>query len=103
MEGERKAGAAKVFCVVSVIAGLVAIALCLAHLASRSDIGTDLGIDNPTAKALFRLAALPVIGIGLAAALAAVATSPNMKSRLGAPLPGLIVNGFALLWWIWPR
>lgn len=103
MEGDPKATAAKIFCVVSVIAGLVALTLLMGHLASGSDIGSDLGIDHPTAKALFRLGALPVIGIGLAAALAALATSWNVKSRIGAPLPGLILNGFALMWWIWPR
>lgn len=99
-EPKRAKGAPRVFCVVSVIFGIAALALRLAYEVSRADLGTDLGISDPTTQTLLRWAALPAAGLGIAAALAAVGASSDWKTRLGAPLPGLIVNVVAIAWWL---
>ena len=99
MPSESKARTARTFCVLSVVIGILALAANLAHEISRADLGSDLGLSDPGTQAILRWVGLPIAVVGLIAAMSAVAFSPNWKLKFGSPLPGLIVNGAALLWW----
>jgi hypothetical protein len=99
MPSESKARTAQLFCVVSVIIGVLALAAHLAFEVSRADLGSDLGLADDRTQALLHFAGLPMAVVGIIAALCAMAFSPNWKLKFGSPLPGLIVNGAAILWW----
>ena len=97
---DRKGTAARVFCVASVILGVLAIAVRLAYEVSHADLGTDLGLSDRGIQVFLYWAVLPLVILGLAATVTAMAASPTWRLRLGAPLPGLIANGAALSWWL---
>lgn len=99
MPSESKARTARTFCVLSVIIGILALAANLAYQISLADLGTDLGLGDRGTQALLHLAGLPIAVVGIIAALCAMAFSPTWKLRFGAPLPGLIANVAALVWW----
>jgi len=96
---DPKGRPARVFCVVSVVLGVVALAVRLAYEVSRADLGTDLGLADRGTQVILHWGALPIAVLGLAATVTAMAVSPTWRLRFGAPLPGLIVNGVALAWW----
>jgi hypothetical protein len=97
--GDSKARTAQLFCVLSVVIGVLALGAHLAYEASRADLGYDLGLDDRGTQALIHFAGLPIAVVGIIATVGAMAFSPTWKLRFGAPLPGLIINGVALLWW----
>jgi hypothetical protein len=96
---ESKARTARIFCVLSLIIGVLALAANLAYEISRADLGADLGLNDQGTQAILHVAGLPIAVVGLIAALTALAVSPTWKLKFGSPLPGLIVNGAALFWW----
>jgi hypothetical protein len=98
---ESKARASRIFCVVSVIVGLLAVAAHLAFEVSQADLGSDLGLDAPGTRLFLHWASLPVAVLGVCASITAFAVAPSWKLRLGSPLPGFILNGAAIAWWCW--
>ena len=97
---ESKARGSRVFCVLSVVVGVVALAARLGYEVSRADLGSDLGLDAPGTTMLFHWASLPIAIVGLFTALTAMFLAPSWRLRFGAPLPGFLINGVALAWWI---
>ncbi len=83
--------------------GLLALAAGLAFEVSRADLGADLGISAPWHQALFRISTLVDALIGLSIAFTASLVAPTWRLRLGAPLPGVLVNGMAILWFALSR
>lgn len=98
---ESKARASRIFCVLSVIVGVLAVAARLAFEVSQADLGSDLGIAAPGTRDFLHWASLPVAVLGLCSAITAFAVAPSWKLRFGAPLPGFILNGAAVAWWCW--
>lgn len=95
---ESRAWTSRLFGILSLALGILALAARLGYEVACADLGSDLGIDAPWARALFRLGALLAALAGLASALAAFLAASSWKKRLGLPLPGFLVNGMALLW-----
>lgn len=84
--------------VISLVLGLLALAARLALEVSHADLGSDLGIEGKGFKLLFHFGSLLLAGIGLSTALAALFTASSWRARIGLPLPGILLNGMALLW-----
>jgi hypothetical protein len=96
---ESQARASRAFSVASLVLGLLALAARVAHEVAQADLGSDLGIDGPWVRLLFHWGSAVVAGLGLCSAIAALTFAPSWRLRFGSPLPGMIVNGVAILWW----
>ena len=90
--------ASRAFGVASLVLGLVALLGRLGFEAARADLGADLGIDVPWIRALLHLGSFAASLLGLSCACAATATASSWRLRVGLPLPGVLVNGMAILW-----
>ncbi len=96
---ESRARAARAFSIASLVLGILALAGRLGFDVARADLGGDLGIDAPWIRFLFNWGSAVVAGLGLCSAITSFTVAPTWRLRFGAPLPGLIVNGVAILWW----
>ena len=88
----------RTFGVVSLVLGLLALLGRLAFEASHADLGADLDMDAPWTRVLLHLGSFLASLAGVSSAIAAAATASSWRQRIGLPLPGMLVNGMAILW-----
>jgi len=84
--------------VIALVLGLLALLGRLAFEAARADLGQELGMDKPWIRVLLHGGSFLLAVVGFSGALAALLTAPSWRQRIGFSLPGVLVNGMALLW-----
>lgn len=97
---ESKKKIAHLMAGVSLGLGILAVIGTVAFEAANSDLGMDLGIDSKGARTLLAMGSWIATGLGLVAAASAGFVAPTLKSRIGAFLPGAILNGSVAAIWI---
>lgn len=96
---EKGTTPSRIFCVLALVVGILALAVEVAYGISGSDLGGDLGIDGRGTRRLLHAAGLPVALLGLLLSSIAMAIAPTWRTRFVAPLPGVIASGAAVAAW----
>lgn len=92
------ARASRRFGIASLVLGILALVGRLGFEAAKADLGADLGIDGPASRFPLHGGSLAIALAGAASAFGAALTAQAWRARLSLPVPGILVNGMALLW-----